>query len=149
MMPTVLVISVLLTVYQEQVTVFNIITLRGFALSYFRDSHISFLLLPRALSNFFCCGVNMEILCKFNYQGLRRFCKQRCIGCVSPPASPLKVDRPLEFLIYSSKNVATSVNHSEWAGRPRSAQTGAAWNTQALFIEVCVFVFWGCVMHSN
>lgn len=22
-------------------------------------------------------------------------------------------------------------------------------NTQALFIEVCVFVFWGCVMHSN
>ena len=85
----------------------------------------------------------------FFYEGLWRFCKQRRIGCASPSASPLKVARPPKFLIYSSKNVATTVNHAEWAERPRSAQTGAAWNTQALFIEVYVFVFWGRVMHSN
>lgn len=47
------------------------------------------------------------------------------------------------------QNVATSVNHAEWAERPRSAQTGTARNTQALFIEACAFVFCGCVMHSN
>lgn len=53
----------------ESKTVSNILTLRGFALSYFCDSHISFLLLPCALSNFFCCGINMEFFVKNSITG--------------------------------------------------------------------------------
>lgn len=91
---------------KEWKTVSNILTLRGFASSYCCDSHISFLLLLRALSNFFCCGVNMEFLWKFNYRGLWRFCKQRHIGCVYlplPNPGKKKKEKPVEFLIYSSK----------------------------------------------
>lgn len=76
-------------------TVSNILTLRGFALSC--DSHISFLLLPLALSNLFCCGKNMEFLWKFNYRSLWRFCKQRHISCVSTSPSALKVNSQWSF----------------------------------------------------
>lgn len=133
-------VSLLLTVHQEWKTVSNILTLKGFALSYFCDSHISFLLLPCALSNFFCCGINMEFLCKFNYWGLWRFCKQRHIGCVSPSPSALKSEKPVEFLIYSSKMLLPLlIMQSGLKGPDQRSLTQP--ETRALFIEVCVFVF--------
>lgn len=58
--------------HQENKRVFffsNTLTLRGFASCYFCDRHISFLLPPRALSNFFCCGINMEFFVKTQLPG--------------------------------------------------------------------------------
>lgn len=87
------------------------------------DSYVSFLRFHCPLSNFLCCDINKELV---EIQLLRSLeipsTKMYRLSIFVSPAPLEQIARVLPNLF--NQSVAPSVNHTEWAKRPRSVQAG-------------------------